>query len=108
MEEFAALVNTLRQDVPSAQVTDDTAILRDYTIDGILPRLLVTPSGIDTLAQVVALANQNALTILARGGGSRMNLGDPPGHIDVVVETNQLDRLLEHEGPTSPVMCRLE
>ena len=99
MEEFAALVNTLRQDVPSAQVTDDTAILRDYTIDGILPRLLVTPSGIDTLAQVVALANQNALTILARGGGSRMNLGDPPGHIDVVVETNQLDRLLEHEGP---------
>jgi glycolate oxidase FAD binding subunit len=99
MEEFSTLVNTLQRDVPSAQITDDAAILRDYTIDGILPRLLVTPTSVDTLAQVVALANQNALTVLARGGGSRMNLGDLPELIDLVIETNQLDRLLEHEGP---------
>jgi glycolate oxidase FAD binding subunit len=99
MEEFATLVTMLRQDVPSAQVTDDTNILRNYAIDGIFPRLLVTPTSVDTLAQVVAHANQNALTLLARGGGSHMNLGDLPEHIDGVVETNQLDRLLEHEGP---------
>jgi glycolate oxidase FAD binding subunit len=99
MEEFATLVDTLRQDVPSTQITDDTDILRSYTIDGILPRLLVTPTSIDALAQVVALANRNTLTLLARGGGSRMNLGGLPGHIDVMIETNQLNHLLEHEGP---------
>jgi len=75
MEDFAALVDILREHVPSAQVTDDTDTLRNYTIDGMLPRLLATPTEVDTVAQIVAFANQHNLTVLARGGGSRMNLG---------------------------------
>lgn len=99
METFAAFVSTLQQYVPSAQVTDDINILRNYTIDGILPRLLVTPTTVDAVAQIVAFANQRDLSVLARGGGARMNLGNLPAQIDILIETNQLDHLLEHEGP---------
>ena len=99
MTDFAVHVNTLQQYVPSAQVTDDITILRTYTINGILPRLLVTPTTIDAVAQIVAFANQHELSVLARGGGSRMHLGNLPTQIDILIEINQLDHLLEHEGP---------
>ena len=106
MKDSAALVNILQQHVSSAQVTDDTDILRNYAVDGILPRLLVRPATIDAVSQIVAFANQHNLTVLARGGGSRMNLGGLAEHIDILVETNQLDRLLEHEGPD--LTCHVE
>ncbi len=106
MEDFAALVDILREHVPSAQVTDDTDTLRNYTIDGMLPRLLATPTEVDTVAQIVAFANQHNLTVLARGGGSRMNLGGLAEHIDILLETNQLAHLLEHEGPD--LTCHVE
>jgi len=106
MEDFAALVTTLQEYVSAAQITDDIDTLRNYTIDGILPRLLVRPKSVEAVSQVVAFANQHALTILARGGGSRMNLGNLAGQIDIVVETEQLNHLLEHEGPD--LTCHVE
>jgi glycolate oxidase FAD binding subunit len=106
MADFAAFVDTLQHYVPSTQVTDDSNILRNYSIDGMLPRLLVTPMEVDTVAQIVAFANQHALTILARGGGSRMNLGGLAERIDILIETNQMAHLLEHEGPD--LTCHVE
>lgn len=106
MEDFAALVTLLQQHIPAAHVTHATDMLRAYAIDGIQPRLLVQPSTVDALSQVVAFANQHDLSVLARGGGSRMNLGGLAEHIDILVETNQLAHLLEHEGPD--LTCHIE
>ncbi len=106
MEDFATLVTILQQHISAALVTADTDTLRDYAIDGMLPRLLIQPTSVDALSQVVAFANQHNLSIVARGGGSRMNLGGLAEHIDILVETNQLDHLLEHEGPD--LTCHVE
>ncbi|HLZ63472.1 MAG TPA: FAD-binding oxidoreductase [Ktedonosporobacter sp.] len=106
MGEIDILVRTLQQQVPAAQATTDTETLRNYTIDGLLPRLVVTPGTVEEMAQVIALTSRQSLTLLARGGGSRMNLGGLPEHIDVLVETNKLAHLLEHEGPD--LTCHVE
>src|SRR5437667_4141256 len=105
MEDFATLV-TLLQHIPSVHVTDATDRLRDYAIDGMLPHLLVQPNTVEALSQVVAFTNQHDLSVLARGSGSRKNLGGLAEHIDILVETNQLDHLLEHEGPD--LTCHVE
>ncbi|HZO71292.1 MAG TPA: FAD-binding oxidoreductase [Ktedonobacteraceae bacterium] len=106
MGEIEALATLLQNHVPAASLVTDTSILRDYTIDGVLPRLMVTPSSIDDLAHVVALADEHNLTVTVRGGGSSTNLGGLPERIDVLIETHKLTALLEHESPD--LTCHVE
>src|SRR5579872_2717420 len=99
MGDIAKLQDAIQQYAPDMQITADIAGLERYAVDGILPRFVVTPDSVEQVAQIVALVNQHEATLLARGGGSRMNVGGLPEHIDVALETGKLTRLLEHEAP---------
>src|SRR5579864_483981 len=87
MVEIETFATTLQQSMPGIKVTIDPDKLRDYTIDGMLPRMVVTPATTEQVSHVAALANQHDLTILARGGGSRIDLGGIPERVDILVET---------------------
>src|ERR1700730_11158587 len=106
MAEIATFLADVQKHMPSLQITHEPEALRDYTIDGILPRLVVTPDNKEQVAQITALVSQHGLTLLARGGGSRMNLGGIPEQVDVVLETQRMTRLLEHEAPD--LTCHVE
>jgi len=106
MGEIETFVAAIQQFAPDAQATTDIDSLENYTVDGLLPRVVVTPTTVEQVSQVVALANSQDLTVLARGGGSRMNLGGIPERIDVLLEMNSLTRLLEHEAPD--LTCHVE
>src|SRR5438067_13552307 len=106
MAEIETYIAEVQQFLPSLQITSDPDALRDFTIDGVLPRLVATPSDKEQVAQAVALANQQGLTVLARGGGSRLNLGGIPEQVDVMLETHSMTRLLEHEAPD--LTCHVE
>lgn len=106
MIEIDTFIDELQQRVPGLEATSDPATLREYAIDGLLPRLLVTPKNAQEIADVIALAGQHELTVLARGGGSRMHLGAIPGSCDILLETGKLARLLEHEAPD--LTCQVE
>src|SRR5205823_10752086 len=80
--------------------------LRNYAVDGVLPRFAIIPETIEQVSQAVALANQQGLTLITRGGGSRLNLGGIPERFDVLLETTKLTRLLEHEAPD--LTCHVE
>jgi len=75
MIEIDTLIGEIEQHIPGLQVASDPSTLRDYAVDGLLPRLVVTPENAEQIAAVVALAGEHGLTTLARGGGSRMYLG---------------------------------
>lgn len=106
MGEIEALVGSLQQQIPDADVATDPDTLHRYAIDGILPRLVTTPSTVEEGAQIVALTHQHDLKLMVRGGGSRMHLGGLPEQIDVLIKTNRLTRLLEHEAPD--LTCHVE
>jgi glycolate oxidase FAD binding subunit len=106
MGEIEALVSSLQEQVPDAEVATDPDIQHRYAVDGILPRLVTTPSTVEDTAQIVALTQQHDLKLMMRGGGSHMNLGGLPEQIDVLVKTNKLTRLLEHEAPD--LTCHVE
>src|SRR5690349_8647374 len=106
MGEIEALMNALQQQMSHIEVTTDTEILRDYAVDGIFPRLIVTPTTVTEAARVIELTQQHHLTLLPRGGGSRMNLGGLAEQIDVMLITTYLTHLLEHEAPD--LTCHVE
>ncbi|MFL5629033.1 MAG: FAD-binding oxidoreductase [Ktedonobacteraceae bacterium] len=98
MREIEALKEAMRQHLPGVEVSNDADILRDYAVDGLLPRLVATPGNVEEVAQIVALTNQHGLSLITRGGGSRMDIGAVPERIDVLLETKRLTQLLEYEA----------
>src|SRR6266852_8165114 len=106
MVEIETFATTIQQYAPTVQVTSEPGELRNYAVDGLLPRLVVIPDSVEQVAQIVALTNQQGLKLLTRGGGSRINLGGIPEQIDILLETTKLTRLLEHEAPD--LTCHVE
>ena len=106
MDEIETFIAAVQQYIPEAQITSEADSLRNYAVDGLLPRAVVTPTTVEQAAQIVALTSQYSLSLLARGGGSRMNVGGLPERIDVLLETGRLTRLLEHEAPD--LTCHVE
>ncbi len=106
MDEIETFSTALQQHMPELQVTNVADDLRNYAVDGLLPRVVVTPTAVEQVAQIVALSSQHDLSLLTRGGGSRMSVGGLPERIDVLLETAQLTRLLEHEAPD--LTCQVE
>jgi glycolate oxidase FAD binding subunit len=106
MSEIEVLANELQQQMSHVEIVTDTEILRNYAVDGILPRLIVTPTTVTEAAQVIEFTQQHHLTLFPRGGGSRTNLGGLAEQIDVMLITTRLARLLEHEAPD--LTCHVE
>ncbi len=106
MGAIEKLTDAIHQHSPSTQAMGEIETLETYAVDGILPRLVVLPETGEEAAHIVGLANQYEVTLLARGGGSRMNVGGLPERIDVLLETSKLTRLLEHEAPD--LTCHVE
>src|SRR6516225_9507792 len=99
MTEIESYATTLQQYSTDIRTVYDPDELRQYAVDGVLPRLAIIPETVEQVSQAVTLANQQGLTLITRGGGSRLNLGSIPERFDVLLETTKLTRLLEHEAP---------
>src|SRR5438876_7173269 len=106
MAEIETFATTLQQNSTTIRTISDPDELRNYAVDGVLPRFAVIPETVDQVSQIVALANEQGLTLITRGGGSRLNLGGIPERFDILLETTKLTRLLEHEAPD--LTCHVE
>lgn len=106
MGEIETLTRTFQEFLPAVSIINDADELRNYGIDGLLPLMVSNPTTINEAAQVVSLVNKQDLTIMARGGGSQINLGGIPDRLDVMLDTRHLDQLLEHEAPD--LTCHIE
>ncbi|HET8843951.1 MAG TPA: FAD-binding oxidoreductase [Ktedonobacteraceae bacterium] len=106
MTDTDIFLSDIQQHIPALEVISEPAILSTYAVDGLLPRLVVKPASAEEVGQAIALINQHGLTALARGGGSRMQLGAIPSSFDVLIELRKLSHLLEHEAPD--LTCQTE
>lgn len=68
-----------------------------HAIDGVTPRWVVQPGTLDEAVAVVQTANEHGLAIVPRGKGRHLEMGDPPDRFDVLLSTERLDRILDHE-----------
>ncbi len=66
------------------------------SIDGVIPGAFVEPHSVEELRCTVAEAAARGSTTAPVGGGSRLDLGNPPDAVDLAVSTKHLDRLVRH------------
>lgn len=71
--------------------------LVDYAIGGLIPSVAVFPEDVEGVSQIAALASREGQTILPRGGGTQIALGNLPRKADLVLGLSGLDNLLYHE-----------
>ncbi|MFY9583090.1 MAG: FAD-binding oxidoreductase [Candidatus Acidiferrales bacterium] len=65
-------------------------------VDGVAAQMMVEPGSADELALVLRCANDAGLSVVPRGGGTKLEWGNPPQGADLVLSTARLDQVLEH------------
>lgn len=65
-------------------------------VDGLVPSVVVEPFTTDQAAAVMAWARARGVSVLPRGGGARMDWGNPPMHAGIVLSTRRLSAVVEH------------
>lgn len=65
-------------------------------VDGVRPALVARPGATGEVADVVRVTDTHALTVVARGRGTKLTWGRPPERVDVVVDLSAMDQVLDH------------
>jgi glycolate dehydrogenase FAD-binding subunit len=67
------------------------------TVAGRRARLVAVPATTTAVADALRLAADRGLTVLARGSGSKIDWGVPPGDVDLIVDTGRLGGMWHHD-----------
>jgi glycolate oxidase FAD binding subunit len=68
-----------------------------WAVDGVVPRMVVSPGSVSELQSVVRAAADQGATIVPQGGGSKMGLGTPPRSADVLLSLRRLTAVIEYD-----------
>jgi glycolate oxidase FAD binding subunit len=103
-------IDQLMQSLGSAlgphAVTADGDSLDTHRIDGVTPRLVVTPSSVEQVAATLRLCTKAQAAVIPWGGGTALALGNPPRRADVVIKLHKLDRVVEHDAANLTVSAQ--
>jgi glycolate oxidase FAD binding subunit len=65
-------------------------------VDGVRPRYVVEPASADALAGLLGCASRDRVSVVLRGGGTKLGWGRGPNPIDLVIGTRRLNGVLAH------------
>ena len=65
-------------------------------VDGVAPSFVVEPGTIEETSRLMKLAGEEGLVAAPRGGGTKMDLGNPPRGLDLIVSTVRMNGVIEH------------
>ena len=87
----SASLTTDRLNAEAARIALGDGAVRASTaseaIDGVRPRLVVEPATIEAVSAILGWASRSALSVLVRGGGTKLDWGPLPGSIDLLLST---------------------
>ena len=87
---------------PPAELTTACPEVRPATPDdavaGVAPRYVAAPATEEQASALLTAAAGLGLAVLPRGGGTRLAWGAAPSRCDLVVDTGQLNAVLEHSA----------
>jgi glycolate oxidase FAD binding subunit len=66
------------------------------SISSLQPRFIVEPGTEQELSSVLRLANETNLAVIPRGGGTKVDWGNPPTRADLILSTARTNKILEH------------
>jgi len=96
MSNREKLILGLKEIAGETNVIDDPEKLREYAVDGKIPGAVVSPGSVDEASKVLAYAQKEKLTVIPRGRGTKISLGNPPaGEIDIVISSLRLNKVID-------------
>ena len=69
-----------------------------FDIDGQRPRIVETPSSIDSVVELLAQASVDGSGVAPVGGGGALQIGNPIERYDIALDMREIDRVLEHQA----------
>jgi len=91
------LVPKLREIVGEPNIIREANRLKTYALDAKVPKVAVLPGSREEISEVVAWANQEKLSILPRGNGTKMGMGAIPRNVDVVLLMSRMNRIIDKD-----------
>lgn len=65
-------------------------------VDGVAPSFVAEPGSTEEISELMKLASEEGLTAAPRGSGTKMDLGNPPRDLDLIVSTARMNEVIEH------------
>ena len=97
MSDNDKLTSPLREIVGRANVIEDPETLKAFAVEGVTPRVLVSPGTIDETSKVIAHASSAGLAVIPVGNGTKMTLGSIPKRVDILLSTRRLNRYADYD-----------
>jgi len=89
------LVFRLKEIAGEAHVLSDPDKLKVYALNGSCPKAFVAPGTIEEVSKIIAFANQERVTVIPRGNGTKMGMGGIPKGMDLILSTLRLKRITD-------------
>ena len=71
--------------------------LERHAVDGKTPGAVVLPSSRESIRQVIRWASDHGLSVVPRGGGTQLALGNVPSRVDLVLDLSRYHRVLDYQ-----------
>src|SRR5882724_3387158 len=65
-------------------------------VSGVLPQFVAEPKDEKQLPAALSIANEAGFSVVPRGGGTKLDWGNPPKKADLVLSTVRLNQIVEH------------
>lgn len=68
------------------------------TVAGVPVGAVARPADVDGVCRVMAFAHEHGLTVVPSGSGTKLDLGNPPESVDVLLDLSGLDEVTEYDA----------
>ncbi|RKU34331.1 hypothetical protein C6495_08010 [Candidatus Poribacteria bacterium] len=96
MSNAAALRDELQRIVGESGILPDAQIA-NYTIDGLTPKAVVLPASVWEIQDVLRFAAAQHLSVIPAGSGSKLQSGNSPEKVDIVLAMTHINEVVEYE-----------
>lgn len=97
MSDNNKLASKLKEIVGEANVMEDPEKLKALAVDGLVPRVMVSPGTMEETSKVVAYACAEKLAVIPMGGGTKMGQGGIPKKLDILLSTKRMNRYNDYD-----------
>jgi glycolate oxidase FAD binding subunit len=91
-----AIADRLNDALPDAGVFAGTDLDR-FAVAGVRPQAAVRPRSAEQVAALLRLAGEHGWAVAPVGGGTMLDLGNPPARLDLAIDLSALDAVVDYQ-----------
>ncbi|MBW1696194.1 MAG: FAD-binding oxidoreductase [Deltaproteobacteria bacterium] len=95
MSDTVQMITDLAGIVGEANVKTHADALTPYAVDEVMPAAVVFPKNTRQVSDIVKYANTEQLSVIPRGSGSKICLGNPPKKMDILLCTTRMNHMTD-------------